>query len=70
MAWLHELYAHNKGKFFEIHFAKSENMLADLFTKSFSDYTKFHSLRTLVGLATDWKQIRDAAGPLMRTKGA
>ena len=64
VAWLHELYHVNKDEFFEIHFAKSEEMIADLFTKAFSDRNKFEYLRTLTGLATCLEDIKSGVGLL------
>ena len=58
VAWLHELYHENKDEFFTLHFAKSEEMVADLFTKAFSDRGKFETLRTMTGLCVDLDDVR------------
>ena len=70
VAWLHELYDDNKGSFFKLHFAKSEYMIADLFTKEFTDLAKYLLLRTFTGLAKEWSVVAKEGGPLLATRDA
>ena len=70
VAWLHELYAVNKGRYFNLNFAKSEQMVADLFTKAFSDVSKFMTLRALTGLGANWKEVYNIVDPLIAGRGA
>ena len=41
--------------FFTLTYSKSEEMVADLFTKAFTDVSKFVFLRALAGIAPKWQ---------------
>ena len=59
VAWLHEIYGRNT--FINLQFAESKDMIADLYTKRFTDVQKFQQLRRAVGLAFTpgeiWKNV-------------
>ena len=69
VAWLHELYTANQDTYFKLHFAKSEQMVADLFTKAFTDVNKFTLLRSLTGIGLNVKAIRGVTEPMMANRG-
>ena len=58
VAWLNELYEANE--FFNLVYAESADMIADLFTKAFTDVNKFQHRRTRIGLAKSMHDVRGA----------
>ena len=63
VAWLHEVY--DRNTFINLMFAESKDMIADLYTKRFTDVQKFQQLRTAVGLARTpedvWNHVQTPA---------
>lgn len=56
VAWLNEIYSRNR--FLRLIYAKSDRMIADLFTKQFTDIAKFSLLKLSVGLGRSLEEIR------------
>ena len=54
-AWLNEIYV--KHKYVQWFYAKSQEMLADLFTKQFSNSAQFVRLRTAVGISPTFEAV-------------
>ena len=63
VAWLHEVY--EKNTFFNLVYANTDDMIADLYTKMFADVKKFQTLRTRVGIASSIQEVMEAAVKLM-----
>lgn len=59
VAWLHEIYHSQRN--LRIKFAKTDDMIADLFTKTFTDLNKFQSLRLAIGLSRSLAEFRKIA---------
>ena len=57
VAWLHERYAEHT--YITMHYTKSQQMIADFYTKQFSLTGKtFRKLRTAVGLCGDLSELK------------
>ena len=69
VAWLHELYDANKDEFFRLHYAKSDEMVADLFTKAFTDICKFEMLKALAGIGATWRVVYDNVSYVVGNRG-
>ena len=63
VAWLNEIYV--RHKYVKWYFAASAEMLADLFTKHFTNRLSFERLRTLVGIAASVDDMMKAAAELV-----
>ena len=63
VAWLHEIYQDHT--YMALQFAKSEHMIADVYTKQFADVHKFARLRTRIGLSTSYESIINETGDLI-----
>ena len=62
VAWLKEIY--EKNSFIRLIYANTDQMIADIYTKQFTDVPKFNFLRTAVGIAASVQQIKDIAASL------
>ena len=70
MVWLHELYDKNKDEFYELHYANTNEMVADLFTKAFTDVNKFDTLKAMAGIASSWSEVYEEIRPILNSRGA
>ena len=66
MAWLYEIY----DRFTNVswHYATSKEMIADVYTKQFADVSRFHQLRTAIGIAASVEEVVKIAAELQDSR--